>query len=333
MKIVIFSVEDWERQAFEDLSDEHDVILESDPLFEETAERYSDADVISVFMYSQVSETVLDALPNLKLIVSRSTGFDHIDLDTCAERGITVCNVPSYGKNTVAEHVFALLLAISHRLEEAFDRTRRGDFSPRGLTGFDLVGKTMGVIGAGEIGTEVARIARGFGMPVVAYDVEPNRQTASEIGFEYADFNDVLRRSDIVSIHVPANSETKNLLSDDQFALMKDGVVLINTARGAVVDVHALTHALADGKVAAAGLDVLPNEPVIREEAELLRSVYEQKHDLSTLLADQVLARMQNVLVTPHSAFNTREAIQRILDTTLENIRSFAAGEPKNTVT
>lgn len=333
MKITIFDLEDWEREGFECLADEHDLTLLSEPLSAENARRHGDAEVVSGFVYSSFDEKVMEQLLNLKLIATRSTGFDHIPLDLCRQRGITVCNVPTYGSNTVAEHVFGLLLTISHKLEEAIDRTRKGDFSPKGLQGFDLQGKTMGIIGTGGIGRETIRIARGFGMDVLAFDIQPDEDAAAQLGFRYVEMDELLAHCDIISLHVPASKKTRHLISHDEFEKMKDGAVLINTARGDIVDTKALVRALAEQKLSAAGLDVLPEEPVIREEAELLRSVYEQQHDLTTLLANHVLVHMRNVVVTPHSAFNTREAVQRILHTTVENIQAFAQGKPINVVT
>ncbi|MFU8816841.1 MAG: hydroxyacid dehydrogenase [Pseudomonadales bacterium] len=330
MKLYIFEIEDWEREPLSELSGDHDVEFVYEPLKADNAQAYADAQGVSVFIYSQLDQQVLDALPQLQVIASRSTGVDHIDTERCKQRGITVCNVPSYGKNTVAEHVFGLLLTISHRLEEAVDRTRKGDFSARGLQGFDLYGKTLGVIGTGDIGRDVVRIARGFGMEVLGYDVDADEQAATELGFRYVDLDTLLRSADVISLHVPSNPQTHHMIGEAQFETMKQGVVLINTARGDVIEVTALARALAEGKVAAAGLDVLAEEPTVREEAEVLRSVYERKHNLATLLADQVLVRMNNVVVTPHSAFNTREAVQRILDTTIDNLQAYDKGQPKN---
>jgi D-lactate dehydrogenase len=271
-------------------------------------------------------------LPHLKLIATRSTGFDHIDLDYCKQHNISVCNVPSYGENTVAEHVFALLLSISHRLIDAVDRTRKGNFTAEGLRGFDLNGKTLGVIGTGNIGRHVIKIASGFGMKVIASDLKPDRAFAEQLDFDYVSMRDLFAGADIVTVHVPADNTTRHLISTEEFTAMKDGAVLINTARGTVVDVQALLYALANGKLSAAGLDVLPEEPLIREEAELLRAVFSKQHDLRSLLADHVLLHMNNVIITPHNAFNTREAVQRILDTTCDNIAAFAGGEPQNVV-
>lgn len=332
MKIALFEVEDWERGAFAELEADHEVLFHHEALDVDTIGEAADADVISTFIYSKLNRSVLEQCKNLKLITTRSTGFDHVDVDYCKERNISIANVPVYGENTVAEHVFALLGAISHHLVEAVDRTRRGDFSQQGLTGFDLQGKTIGIVGTGNIGRIAARIARGYDMNVLAFDVAPDEDAARELGFQYVDMDDLLARSDIVTLHMPGNEKTKDLISGDEFAKMKDGVVLINTARGSIVNVQALLRALSTGKVRAAGLDVLPEEPVIREEAEVLRSYFHKEHNLDTLLANHILLRMKNVIITPHSAFNTREAVQRILDTTHENIVAFARGEPLNIV-
>lgn len=332
MKIIIFDVEDWERETFQRLHEDHELTITADSLTAENASEFADADIISTFVYSDLDAETLKALSHLKLIATRSTGFDHIDREHCNRNDIAICNVPEYGSATVAEHTFGLLLTISHRLEEAIDRTRKGDFSPRGLQGFDLEGKTLGVIGTGSIGRHVIRIGNGFGMNVVAFDLRPDEDAAASIGFEYVDLDELLRRSDVVSLHVPASAKTKHLIGPEQFKKMKHGAVLINTARGTLVDERAMLRSLAEGQLAAAGLDVLSEEPVIREEAELLRRVYEQDYSLDTLLVDQVLIRMRNVIVTPHCAFNTREAVQRIIDTTVENIAAFTSGERKNRI-
>jgi D-lactate dehydrogenase len=323
MKITIFETEPWERGAFGGLNDGHEVMFVDEPLTPDNADHHASADIISTFIYSDLGSETLTKLSRLKLIATRSTGFDHIDTAYCEKQGVTVCNVPTYGENTVAEHVFGLLLTISHNLVSAIDRTRRGDFSLQGLQGFDLQGKTLGVIGTGNIGRCVIEIARGFRMNVVAYDVAPDEDRAAQMGFRYVEMKEVL---------VPANKKTHHLLSREEFARMKDGVILINTSRGSVVDIQALVRALAEKKVAAAGLDVLPEEPTIREESELLRSIYRKRHDLETLLADHILLRLRTVFITPHSAFYTREAIERILKTTVENITAFSAGEPQNVV-
>jgi D-lactate dehydrogenase len=332
MKVVVFEVEPHEAAAFDRLKGPNEVVLEESPLRAAKAARFADAQIISTFVYSDVDRRVLEQLAAVKMIATRSTGFDHIDLAYCGERGIIVSNVPTYGENTVAEHVFALLLTISHRMREAIERARSGPFSPLGLQGFDLAGKTLGVLGTGSIGRNVIRIARGFEMAVIASDLNRDEALARSLGFRYASFEEVLGAADILTLHVPATATTHNLISDSQFAQMKDGVVLINTARGTLVDARALIEALRRGKVAAAGLDVLPDEPMIREEAELICSTFCNQRDLRNVVADHVLLRMPNVVVTPHSAFNTKEAVGRIVRTTIENIEAYIAGRPRNTV-
>ncbi|HKL76817.1 MAG TPA: hydroxyacid dehydrogenase [Gammaproteobacteria bacterium] len=332
MRIVVFEAEAWETDAFAALEAEHEVTYVRQPLSADNAAEHADAEAISPFIYSSVDAEVLAALPHLRLVATRSTGYDHIDLAACRQRGITVCNVPSYGENTVAEHVFGLLLTISHNLTEAIDRTRRGDFSPRGLQGFDLRGRTLGVVGTGAIGRHVVDIAGGFGMTVLAYDLHPDPELAARPHCTYTDMDRLLAQSDVITLHVPETEATHHLLDAAAFARMQRGAVLINTARGGLVDVHALLQALSDGTVRAAGLDVLPEEPVIREETEVLHSLFQEEYDYRTLLADHVLLRMRNVFITPHSAFNTEEALRRILDTTVANLRGFAAGTPQSVV-
>ncbi|MGC1860983.1 MAG: hydroxyacid dehydrogenase [Methylocystis sp.] len=332
MKVVVFEVEPREALAFKGLEEQNELVLVEGPLRMANVAEFSDADIVSTFVYSELDRRVLEKLPTLGMIATRSTGFDHIDIAYCAKRGVTVSNVPTYGANTVAEHVFALLLTISHRMREAVDRARSGEFSPLGLQGFDLAGKTLGVVGAGSIGRHVIRIGRGFEMVVVACDANPDEALARKLDFRYAPFEDVLDAADVLTLHVPATPATNNLLSEKEFARMKNGVVLINTARGNLIDVRALIEALRCGKVAAAGLDVLPDEPMIREEAELICSIFCNQRDLRSLVADHVLLNMKNVVVTPHSAFNTREAVGRIADTTVGNIKAYIAGQPRNVV-
>ncbi len=332
MKIVVFESELREAAVFERLKPDHELTLVEEPLRVDSVRHYSDAEVISTFIYSQLGREVLGQLPSLRSIATRSTGFDHIDIPYCSNQGITVCNVPTYGENTVAEHVFALLLAISHRLLEAVDKARRGPFAPEGLDGFDLQGKALGVIGTGSIGRHVIRIAKGFGMEVIAFDIRPVPELGEALGFRYASFDDLLSIADVITLHISATPDTQDVLSDLAFARMKHGVVVINTARGSLIDSRALIRALRSGKVAGAGLDVLPDEPLIREEAELICSIFGEQHDLRDLVANHILLRMPDVVVTPHSAFNTREAVGRIVETTVANISAFIDERPQNVV-
>jgi D-lactate dehydrogenase len=332
MKIVIYETEFWEREAFESLKGDHELAFIESVLSERNASQNADAEIISTFIYSEVTPAVLKKLTNLKMIATRSTGYDHVDLDYCRQAGIVVCNVPTYGCHTVAEHVFGLLLTISHHVVDAVNRTRRGEFSFKGLEGFDLHDKTMGIVGTGEIGECVVKIANGFGMRIIAFDPKPKEALVSDYGLQYTTFDTLLAESDIITLHVPGTDKTYHMISSDEFSKMKDGVILINTARGSVVDTPALVTAISDQKVAAVGLDVLAAEPVIREEAELLRSAFQDIYDTTTLLADHILLRLRNVFITPHSAFYTREAVGRILEVSENNIQAFIRGERLNEV-
>ena len=287
--------------------------------------------VLSTFINSRVDKAALDRFPRLKLIATRSTGFDHIDLAECRRRHIVICNVPTYGSATVAEHTFALLLAISRKLPDSIERTREGRFDFRELQGFDLEGKIMGILGTGRIGTHVARIAKGFGMTVLGFDTHPSKQAAEDIGFLYVTAEQLLKSSDIISLHLPYAKETHHFLGQAEFAKMKKGVVIINTARGGLVNTEALLAALDNGTVKAAGLDVLEEEGLLKEERELLAGG-SPKRKLHIALENTVLLKRPNVVVTPHNAFNSEESIKRILDTTIENVEKFMAGHPQNVV-
>jgi D-lactate dehydrogenase len=333
MNVAVFETEQWEHEACLRLQPEHTVLCTHDRLTRDTAGQYADTEVVSPFVYSKLDAGVLAQLPRLKLVATRSTGHDHIDLGYCRAHGVTVCNVPNYGNHTVAEHAFALLLAVSRHLVEAVERTRRGNFSQSGLRGFELRSKTLGVIGTGRIGRRVIEIAKAFGMDVLGFDIRPDQAAAHQMGFRYAQLDEVLAAADVVTLHLPATPQTIGLLSDREFALMKPGAVLINTARGNIVDTAALVRALSDGRLAAAGLDVLPEEPAIREEAEIFRAeAAPEAYNLKALVANHVLLRFPNVIVTPHNAYNTDAAISRIIETTLGNIEAFIRGEPRNVV-
>ncbi len=330
MDTLFFEVDDAEKQILLDLYGDIDYDTTADALTVANASKYADARIISCFVYSDLGDKVLAQLPRLKFIATRSRTFDHIDLDYCDEHDIAVANVPVYGCDTVAEHVFSLLLSLSRHIPQAAQKAREGNFSSFGLQGFDLHGKTIGIIGTGAIGMRTARIARAFGMEVLGCDIRPDHSVAAEHGFIYTDFEDLLRQSDVISLHVTAVAHP--LLSDREFSLMKDGVTIINTASGTAIDVKALLWALSSGKVGAAGLDVLPDETAIHEEAEFLRVSFSEKHNTETLLASHALLRHKNVIVTPHIAFCTRETVESILHTTGDNIMSFRNGYYLNVI-
>jgi D-lactate dehydrogenase len=287
LRIAFFEVKDWEEEYLKRQLNENLLEFSSEKLNPENLDQIKDLEAISVFIYSRIDEQVLTKLPNLKLITTRSTGFDHIDIEICKKMGITVCNVPSYGESTVAEHTFALILSISRHLCATCPRLGH-NFSMESLMGFDLKGKTMGVIGAGQIGLHVIRIAKGFGMNVLAYDTRPSKILSEVLGFEYASLNELLSGSDVITLHVPYNDHTHHLMDRDKFKIVKKGAILINTARGSIVDTEALIEALENKVLSGAGLDVIEGEELIKEEKQLL---YDSKNIevLANLIKDHIL--------------------------------------------
>lgn len=343
MKIVFFELENWEKEyikaqlASKGLGEGVEITMIDGSLDEEKVlllQNQSDVDVISVFVDSVVTDKVLSHFSNLKLIATRSTGYDHIDIAACQTKGVAVANVPSYGEDTVAEYTFALILNLSRRVAESNDRIKEtGNFDLANLRGFDLKGKTLGVLGTGKIGKNVIEIATGFNMNILAYDKFPDEAYATKMNYKYVSFDEILAQADILTLHVPYIDENHHLINSESLAKMKKGSYLINTARGALVETDALLKALQSGHLAGAGLDVLEEEGVIKDELNFLTSSTQPgNHDLKTVLQNHLLIDMPNVIITPHNAFNTWEALQRILNTTLENIAKFSAGQAVNLV-
>ncbi len=333
MNIVMFETEPWQEAICQRLAPQHQIRCIPAPLSEANADTFADAEVISTFIDSKLDMATLKPLGKLRLIATRSTGHDHIDLDACHAAGVAVCNVPNYGDPTVAEYTFALLLALLRKIPTAVERTRRGDFSQDGLRGSDLAGKVMGVIGTGRIGQRVIRIARGFGMSVLAFDARPDKGLEVQLSMHFVTLNQLLERSDVVSLHVPGGAGTHALISAQKLALMKPEAVLINTARGDVVDTEALIRALAEDRIAGAALDVFSQETWLRDEAEIFRpNADPTTSGLLMLAADRALLSVPNVIASAHIAYDTHEAVTRILDVTLANIAAFAAGLPENLV-
>ncbi|TSC72696.1 MAG: D-lactate dehydrogenase [Parcubacteria group bacterium Gr01-1014_38] len=334
MTLAFFEEEAVDREKLRTLFPREELLFIPELLGVETAPAAQSAEVVSTFVRSAVNTEVLRELPKLKFLTSRSMGTDHIDLKTCAERGIIVSRVPAYGENTVAEHTFALILALSRKIFQSYERTERMKFNREGLRGFDLAGKTLGVIGVGKIGRNVCRIARqGFQMQILAYDVQQDPALAAELGFTYvANLDELLSQSDVITLHAPYLPSTHHLISLENIAKVKKGAVLVNTARGALVDTQALLWALNEGILQGAGLDVLEEENFVYEEAELLINDVPAGEDLATVLRNHILVERDDVIVTPHNAFNSHEAVARIFDTTVENIQAFLAGKPVNVV-
>lgn len=331
-RIVFLEVETWEKDFLTQLCpptwQARYYIEEADRI---DLARIADAEIVSAFIYSNLDARVLSQFPSLRMIATRSTGVDHIDLTYCHKHNILVSNVPSYGANTVAEHSFALLLSLSRKIYPARERTSHNNFSFHGLQGFDLKGKVLGIIGTGRIGLHAIRIASGFEMQILANDLYPDTAASSRLAFDYVDLDTLLARSDVISLHCPLSPSTQHLIGKSAFMKMKRGVYLINTARGGLIDTTALLWALDTGIVAGAGLDVLEEEEAVREERELLSGRFDGAK-LQAVLCNHVLAKDERVIITPHIAFNSREAVARILHTTVDNIAAYLAQAPINVI-
>lgn len=331
MKIVFFEVEKWEESSITEAFKEKDAIITSEKLDETTVAKYSDTEIISCFIYSKLNKEVLQKLKDLKLIATRSTGFDHIDLAYCRQNKITVSNVPTYGVHTVAEHTFALILAISRKIVSSVEQAKKGDFSSENLQGFDLFGKTLGVIGTGNIGKNVAKIALAFGMKVSAFSRSNDQELISK-GVEYTSLDNLLESSDIISLHLPHTKETEHIVNLSNIQNFKKGAILINTARGSLIQTQAILEGLEKGYISGAGLDVLEEEVYLKEEKEFLSLEYLSKADIKTQLLNHVLLTRDDVLVTPHNAFNSKEALEEIMGISITSIKSFINKSPINIV-
>jgi D-lactate dehydrogenase len=331
MKIACFEVKDWERDYLRSSLTGCELTFSQERLDEHHLPEARDVDCLSIFIYSRLNDGVLDHLPQLKLITTRSTGFDHIDTKVCAQRGIAVANVPVYGENTVAEHTFALILSLSRNVHKSYRHAVEGRMDLAALIGFDLKDKTLGVIGAGRIGLHVIKIARGFGMRILVYDVRHDNFLSELLNFTYTSLEQLLAESDIISLHAPYMPATHHLLNRERLRQTKPGALLINTARGGLVDTDALIEVLGSGQLGGAGLDVVEGEELIKEEHELLHAP-QASEALQALVRRSVLLKKDNVVFTPHNAFNSHEAHRRILDTTIENVRAWQRGESLNRV-
>jgi len=276
---------------------------------DEIIKKYADAEILCPFIYTQITRKVIENLQNLKLIVTRSVGYDHIDLKTAKERNVPVCNVPDYGSHVIAEHVFALLLSTIRCVREGDEKVEKCEFDFHGLRGVALKGKTLGLIGTGKIGKNVARIASlGFLMDVVAFDIDQDADAARENHFTYVDqIEEVFQKSDIISLHVPFLPTTEHLINKETIAKMRDGVILINTARGGIIETSALIRAMKSGKIAHAALDVLEHEKNIAENSELIN--------------------LPNVVVTPHIAFYADDSMRKMYSESILSIERFIKKE------
>ena len=321
MKIAMFSTKSYDRTYFEraNRAHGHEITFLEPRLLPETAPLAAGHDAVCAFVNDELSAEVLRSLKEhgVELLALRSAGFNHLDLEAADELGLTVARVPAYSPHAVAEHAVALILGLNRKLFRAYNRVRDGNFSLEGLLGFDLHGRTVGVIGTGRIGQIFAGIMRGFGCEVLGYDPYPNPD--AEKALTYVSLDELFTRSHVISLHCPLTPETHDLIDAEAVARMRDGVMLINTSRGRLVDTSAVIDGLKSGRIGHLGLDVYEEE-----EALFFQDLSGQ------VIQDDVFSRLltfPNVLVTGHQGFFTQEAVTNIAETTLANVTAFATGE------
>jgi D-lactate dehydrogenase len=324
MRLAVFDTHRYDREALEKANAHfgHALTFFEARLTLQTAKLADGFPAVCSFVNDKLDAATLAALHGggVRLVAARSAGYNHVDLEAARRLGIRVTRVPEYSPHAVAEHAVALVLSLNRHIPRAFARVRDWNFSLDGLVGFDLAGKTVGVVGTGRIGRVAVRIFRGFGCQVLCYDVAPDAAFEREAGVRFVPLDELFAASDVISLHVPLTPGTRHMVDAAALARMKKGVVLINTGRGALIDSRALLDALKAGHIGGAGLDVYEEE----------EGIFFQ--DLSgQVLQDDVLARLltfPNVLVTSHQAFLTHEALANIAETTLASVRAFEQGEP-----
>ncbi len=324
--IIFYDSKQYEREFFEtELFDKFNIEFKDYELLPETELSYVEetAEIISVFTASRLTKETLEKFSNLKLILTRSVGYSHIDIDYCNSKNIIVANTPHYGDYTVAEFSFGILLNLVRRISYGINELKNGDMYPETF-GMELFDKTIGVIGTGSIGSKVIKIAKGFSMNVMCYDICKNPDIEKEYNVKYVDIDTLCKLSDIISLNAPLTTMTYHMINTEKIKLMKDNVVIVNTARGELIDTEALYNALLDGSIKGAALDVLEFEDTIsnkRPGSDL------NLKNLRTSLINIKLLNLDNVIATPHIAYDTKEAVDRILNKTIKNLFEFENGE------
>ncbi len=322
MKITFFSTQSYDKQFFIEHNKHFHYELEffEVALSQQTVGLVQNATAVCVFVNDKVDKAVVEQLRKrgVSIIALRCAGFNNVSIEAAEENNLRVCRVPAYSPEAVAEHAVAMILTLNRKTHKAYNRVREQNFSLQGLMGFDLHGKTVGVIGTGKIGAAFCRIIKGFGCRVLAFDVVTNNDLVNE-GIIYQPLPDLLQQSDIISLHTPLNEQTFHLINEQNLQSMKNGAMLINTSRGGLIDTYAVINALKNGRIGYLGIDVYE-----QEEGLFFR-------DLSgDIIKDDIIQRLTsfpNVLVTAHQAFFTKEAMDQIADTTLCNIKALLAQE------
>lgn len=320
MKIAVFSAKSYDIAMFNKINDgsfNYQIDYFRDHLKEDTTKLANGYDAICIFVNDLVNRKIAEDLAKngVKLVALRCAGFNNVDLKALEDNNLGLVRVPSYSPHAIAEHAMALILSLNRKIHRAYMRTRDGNFSLHGLQGFDLYGKTAGIIGTGKIAKALIAILKGFGMNVLAYDPFPDEASAKNLGFTYCSLDEIYKNADVISLHCPLTDDTHYIINENSIAKMKKGVMIINTGRGKLIHTEDLIKGLKSGQIGYAGLDVY------EEESELF---FTDKSDF--ILNDDILARLltfNNVIVTSHQAFFTKEAVSNIVTTTLQNIKDF----------
>ena len=334
-KIIFFDVKDNETEQLTNFCEKKfEYQLLAQPLNDKTplTEEIKQAEVISFFTFSRVDAEILKQFPNLKLIALRSVGFNHVDINYCKENNIQVVNSFGYGNVTVAEFAFGLMLDVMRKISRSYMNLKNEHLNRDVYTGLELKNKNIGIIGTGAIGSEVVRIAKGVGMNVFAYDVFLNNKLVEQYGVNYVELDELLKNSDIISLHAPLTKDNFHMINTEKIKLMKPQAIIINTARGELIDTKALYEALSENKIFGAGLDVLESENIFTQPDKTFDFDYLTDDVIRQTLINDRLLKLHNVVVTPHIAYNTQEAQDRILNITMNNITAFFQGEIANSV-
>ena len=317
MKLSFFNLSDNKKEIIKEKFNNFDLKFFDDSINKTNISEFSDSEIICICPKSNVNKMILEKCKNLRYVVTRSTGFDHIDSEYCKAKNIKIKNTIKYGGRTVAEYQFALILSLTRKIRQAQERVKNKSFSKDNLQGFDLYGKTIGVIGCGNIGKNVIRIANGFGMNVLVYTRTINKKLENKMNFKYVSLEEIYLNSDVISINIPITEETYHLIDKESFNKMKNKVLLNNISRGKIINTDDLISAIENKKIAGAALDVIEGEKFLKGD---FLDIDSNEKQLIVKNLERLL-NFENVIITPHNAYNTKEAVDRIFEETIQNIK------------
>lgn len=319
MKLSFFNLDDLEKEIIKKNFNNSNLRFFDNSINKTDISEFYDSEIICICPKSNVNKEIIDKCEKLKCIVTRSTGVDHIDTKFCEEKNIEIKNTVKYGGITVAEYQFGLMLSLIRKINKAYQRVKNKSFSKNHLQGIDLYGKTIGVIGCGNIGKNVIRIANGFGMNVLVYTRTIDKELEKKMNFKYVSLDEIYFNSDIISLNVPSTDETHHLIDKKAFDKMKNSAILINTSRGKIINADDLINAIENKKISGAALDVIEGEKFLKGD---FLDIDNNKKEKVIENLDKLL-NFENVIITPHIAYNTKEAVDRILEETIENIKEY----------